>query len=617
MDYDKDMVVFCPRKRPRCGHTAAMFAVDAGKHSFTIPVMGIAFTIDSPLKLARYGISSTVSLVDDLFLEQMRKHHSAKCGDDYLPIAKNAPNGRALRVTAYFDLLDREVGRQMKVIRSLPFEEGSDICRYFELLPDSPLRARYLEMMACEDEGDKLRMQEELRGEVMPGAINANIMTKLDRDRDHQGQERPLGDSDALAAARGFAKSTVDGSLILSAGMNPRLFAYIATLEEFRPDAHGYIKKRLVLKVSDYRSAEVQSKVLAKKGIWVSEYRIESGLNCGGHAFATAGHLMGPILDQFKRDRAQLAEKVMVIFNKAREKEGLPTYDKTLTTHLTFQGGLGTADEHSFLNDYFKVDSTAWGTPFLLVPQATTLDKKTREGLANCKDDEVQLSPNSPLGVPFWNYTQSASEQARHARIASGKPGSPCPKGHAALNWDFQDIPLCRASRNYQRHALKVLDESDLAPAEKDAERSKICDPSCICHDLSGCATLEEGIDKNATPAICPGPNIVNFTQIVTLDQMLGHIYGRCDIMTRKDRPHMFLRELQLYIVDFAQQIAEGAPRLAKYEVNLRAGIEFYRTLAAEEMGDQAADFIEKLDALLATVPTLEEAAPAKAAVGV
>ena len=38
-----------------------------------------------------------------------------------------------------------------------------------------------------------------------------------------------------------------------------------------------------------------QSKVLAKKGIWVSEFRIESGLNCGGHAFAPGGY--APVLD--------------------------------------------------------------------------------------------------------------------------------------------------------------------------------------------------------------------------------------------------------------------------------------------------------------------------------
>lgn len=587
-----------------------MFVVDAGRHSFTIPVMGIAFTIDSPLKLARYGISSTVSLVDDLFLEQMRKHHSAECGDDYIPIRKTAPNGRALRCTAYLDFLDRQVVKQMKLLRSLPFEEGSDINRYFELLPPSPLRSQYLEMLECENPAQRHEMEEALRSQVVAGAINANIMTKLDRDRDRKGVELPLGDSDALAAARGFAKSTVDGSLILSAGMNPRLFAYIATLEEFRPDENGYIKKRLVLKVSDYRSADVQSKVLAKKGVWVSEYRIESGLNCGGHAFATAGLLMGPILQEFKEKRAKLAADLMVVFNKAREKAGLPAIETQLTTHLTYQGGLGTAAEQSFVYDHYKLDSTAWGSPFLLVPEATNLDVETRQGLASCKDDEIQLSPNSPLGVPFWNYINSPSENARRARIASGKPGSPCPKGHVAINWDFQAAPLCRASRTYQSRALKILQESELPQAEKDAQGIVLRNPSCICHDLSGCATLEAGIDQKATPAICPGPNVVNFKKVISLEEMLGHIYGRNQAMHRPERPHCFLRELELYIEEFHRQIESEAPRLGKYEDNLRAGIEYYRTLFTEHFGSEAPALIAKLDALAKTVPTLVDPNP-------
>ena len=35
------------------------------EHQFHIPVMGTAFTIDTPLKVARFGISSVVSLCDD------------------------------------------------------------------------------------------------------------------------------------------------------------------------------------------------------------------------------------------------------------------------------------------------------------------------------------------------------------------------------------------------------------------------------------------------------------------------------------------------------------------------------------------------------------------------
>ena len=70
--------------------------------------------------------------------------------------------------------------------------------------------------------------------------------------------------------------------------------------EDFYPDENGHLRKRIILKVSDFRSALVQGKLLAKKGLWISEFRIESGLNCGGHAFPTEGLLLGPILEEFK-----------------------------------------------------------------------------------------------------------------------------------------------------------------------------------------------------------------------------------------------------------------------------------------------------------------------------
>ena len=40
-------------------------------HHFHIPVMGIAFTIDSPIKVAKYGISSVISIVEDKLIEMM------------------------------------------------------------------------------------------------------------------------------------------------------------------------------------------------------------------------------------------------------------------------------------------------------------------------------------------------------------------------------------------------------------------------------------------------------------------------------------------------------------------------------------------------------------------
>ncbi len=43
----------------------------ANMHTFSIPVMGTGFSIDTPLRVAQYGISSVISLVDDVLIEQM------------------------------------------------------------------------------------------------------------------------------------------------------------------------------------------------------------------------------------------------------------------------------------------------------------------------------------------------------------------------------------------------------------------------------------------------------------------------------------------------------------------------------------------------------------------
>ena len=59
--------------------------------------------------------------------------------------------------------------------------------------------------------------------------------------------------------------------------MNPRLYNYLEDFREFDATAPGVFRKKVIIKVSDYRSALIQGKYLAKKGIWVTEFRIESG----------------------------------------------------------------------------------------------------------------------------------------------------------------------------------------------------------------------------------------------------------------------------------------------------------------------------------------------------
>ena len=115
-------------------------------------------------------------------------------------------------------------------------------------------------------------------------------MTKLDRlPYGRDGRQLPVELSDAKAALRGFALSKVRGSMVFSAGINPTLYGYLEQFPDFYAQGDEAPKKSVILKVTDYRSSMIQGRFLARKGIEVREFRIESALNCGGHAFASDG----------------------------------------------------------------------------------------------------------------------------------------------------------------------------------------------------------------------------------------------------------------------------------------------------------------------------------------
>ena len=44
-------------------------------HRFHIPVMGIGFTIDSALRVAKFGIATVISLADDRLIERVKELH--------------------------------------------------------------------------------------------------------------------------------------------------------------------------------------------------------------------------------------------------------------------------------------------------------------------------------------------------------------------------------------------------------------------------------------------------------------------------------------------------------------------------------------------------------------
>ena len=330
-------------------------------HTLHIPVMGTGYTIDTPLRVAKFGISSVISLVDDVLIEQMRKFHCEKAGEPYEEITDRDDDPRAHRITAYLNLLDKLVRVQVAKLQKSPFEKGSEITRYYNMLPETPLKRSYRAMLAETDPVKKEAMQKKLRELAVPGTIDVNIMTKLNATVYRNGEPLPPESSDAMSALRGYALSNLHSSIEFSAGLNQHLYSYAAKFKDFLPDEKGQLAKKIVLKVSDYRSGVIQGKFLAKRCLWVSEFRIESGLNCGGHAFATQGYLLGPILEEFKQKKQELSEMLHAVCNEARIAHGLPAIDEPHKMRITVQGGIGTADENDFLLKYYDVDGTGWG----------------------------------------------------------------------------------------------------------------------------------------------------------------------------------------------------------------------------------------------------------------
>lgn len=555
--------------------------------------MGLAYTVDSPIKVARFGISSVISIVEDRLIEMMRSHYYQTANLPYTPIAVHEEDYRAKRITDYLNLVNAIVQEQVEKLKTAAFEKGSEIIKYFEMLPeDSALKQLYRQMIKLNDQSEKEKIESYLRSQIVPGTIDVNIMTKVDRETFTKEGTLVEDGSDAVAALRGFVKSNLsNSSVIFSAGMNPRLYNYLEHCKELDANEEAVFTKKVVVKVSDYRSALIQGKYLAKKGIWVSEFRIESGLNCGGHAFATEGYLLGPILEEFKTKKEELTNSLFEIYNAAQLKKNNRNFDKAPAIVYSVQGGIGTHEEDVFLHQQYGIESTGWGTPFLLVPEATTVDDETLQLLCAAKEKDVVLSGNSPLGVRFHYLKGTSSAKEKAARISNGNPGSPCTEKHLSFNTEFTKEPICTASKKYQKLKLQQLKSLELPGPEYEKQVQEVLDKECLCVGLSNSAAInyqQTFVKKLEAVTICPGPNIANFSKVVSLQTMTNHIYGRENIMENKSRPHMFIAELHLYMNYLREQLA-GSPSIeqdakkkkyiASFCNNLREGINYYRNL--------------------------------------
>ncbi len=554
-------------------------------HNFHIPVMGIGYTIDTPVKVAHLGISSVISLLDDILIEKMREFYCNKFEIPYQEISNKVEDFRAKRITNYLNTIDKIVKDKFAELKNSASELGKEFEKYIELLPDvSPIKQKFNEFQ--EDVHKKKEHLQWIINNLIAGDIDVNIMTKLDKSNHIDGEVLPVEFNDAHAALRGFANSNLNSSVVLSAGMNPRLYAYFEKHNDFFPDENGFLKKKIILKVSDYRSAIIQGKFFAKKGLWVSEYRIESGLNCGGHAFPTQGHLIGPILEEFKNNRAELTDSTYELYSASLKRQQRHCPQQPPAIKVTAQGGVGIHQEHDFLLSYYQLNSVGWGSPFLLAPDVVNVDENTLQLLSDAKEKELYLSDTSPLGVPFNTLKSNTKDIEKQEFINNGKPGSACPKKYGAINIEG----LCTGSRQYQRMKIKELEELDLNEVEYKKAYDKITVKSCICVGLGTSALLVNDLDvkiEGSAVSVCPGPNLAYFNKVVNLKEMIDHIYGRTDLLKGKERPNMFVNELILYFNYLKTDINDAEkPFSAKqidyykaFKTNLLNGIDYYISL--------------------------------------
>ncbi len=581
-------------------------------HSFHIPVLGLGYSIDTPINVAHYGMSSVMSLVDDSLIETMREFYCQKFDIPFQAISQKVEDFRAKRITSYLNVVEEIVSRKVNELKKSATVAGSEIEKYYDMLPEASSIKKHFNIA---EKGKKAfgEFSNWIQENLPVGSIDVNIMTKLDQAHQKNGVDLPIEFNDAHAALRGFANSNLSSSLVLSAGMSPRLYSYIENFKDFYPNEEGRMKKKLILKVSDFRSAFVQGKILAAKGLWISEYRIESGVNCGGHAFPTNGVLFGPILDEFRENRQKLYDTCLEAYQQALDKKGIRQPAEVPQLNVSAQGGVGTNEEHEFLLDHYQMDSVGWGSPFMLVPEVISIDEDTMNLLAKGKEDDYYFSGLSPLGVPFNSIKGASMSQRRLKLAAEGKAGTPCTKGFLRYNTEYTEQPICTASRQYQSKKLSELQEMNLGEAEYTKAYEKIIEPECLCIGLGASTKMSKNLNLKASEkvTVCPGPNLAYFSKISSLKEMVDHIYGRINLLDKGPRPHMFVKELSMYLDIFKQRVDEFLTKpddvkekkqLLAFQKNLLDGIEYYTQLFKEKKKE----VVHELESLLHKHPALK-----------
>jgi hypothetical protein len=282
------------------------------------------------------------------------------------------------------------------------------------------------------------------------------------------------------------------------------------------------------------------------------------------------------------------------MYLKAIQERGTDVDFLQLPLAVTAQGGVGTASEHDFLRRHYGLESIGWGTPFLLVPEVINVQQETMDLLSNAGTEDLYLSDVSPLGVPFNNVRGNSKDNEKEELVAKGKPGSPCVKKFLSLNSELSERPICTASITYLKKKLKDLrDHFEDEDEEYQAQYDRAVDKACLCEGLTISALSVKDITMpklSKAVSVCPGPNMAYFSHIATFREMIDHIYGRINLMTDPERPHVFIKELQLYLDYLYNLLKDHMNNLTRlkpsfidtFRENLMEGVRYYRSLIPE-----------------------------------
>ena len=139
-------------------------------------------------------------------------------------------------------------------------------------------------------------------------------------------------------------------------------------------------------------------------------------------------------------------------------------------------------------------------------------------------------------------------------------------------------------------HKIKELDAKGVSNSVYQKELDHIIVKSCTCVGLGTSALLKYNLDTKVEGegvSICPGPNMAYYSKVMSLANITDHIYGRANMISRTDRPNLFVKELHIYIEYLNNKLEDAKISMNKKEEkylntftsNMKAGVQYYQNL--------------------------------------